>query len=92
LVAEGAPPSDPRVGALAGDWLALFAKALGRADDPEFGRWLLAFSKRTNDPRIERFWNDVAKLRGLPAMPPMTGALSLLIGGLSLRLEEPLDA
>jgi DNA-binding transcriptional MerR regulator len=88
LAAQRAGPGDERVRALVGDWVELFAKTLDRADDPAFRRWLLGFAKRTNDPRIERFWNDVAALRGLPAMPPMTAAQQLLIDGLSLCLEE----
>jgi DNA-binding transcriptional MerR regulator len=88
LVAQRAAPRDPRVRALVDDWVELFARVLDRAEDPEFPRWLLAFAKRTNDPRIERFWKDVAILRGLPAMPPMTAVQTLLIDGLSRALEE----
>jgi DNA-binding transcriptional MerR regulator len=91
LVAQRVPPGDERVRALVDDWVGLFAQVLDRAADPEFAQWLLAFAKRTNDPRIERFWKDVATLRGLPAMPPMTGAQTLLIDGLSLSLEERTD-
>ncbi len=91
LVAERAAPGDPRVRALVDDWVGLFARVLDRAEDPAFPRWLLAFAQRTNDPRIERFWKDVAILRGLPSMPPMTGAQTLLIDGLSRSLEERAD-
>jgi hypothetical protein len=87
LVAEGAVPGDNRVRALAGEYVALFASTLGR-DDPEFRRWLLAYAVRTNDPRIERFWSDVAALRGRPAMPSITAAQTLLVNGVSLLLEE----
>ena len=91
LVAEGAGRDDARVRHAVDEWVDLFARTLDRAGDPEFGRWLLAFARRTNDPRIERFLNDVATLRGMPAMPPMTGALALLAGGLSHQLEESSD-
>jgi DNA-binding transcriptional MerR regulator len=91
LVAQRARPGDARVRALVGEWVGVFAEVLGRAGDPAFANWLLAFATRTNDPRIEGFWKDVATLRGLPAMPPMTEAQTLLIDGLSLSLEEPTD-
>ncbi|HTA38884.1 MAG TPA: MerR family transcriptional regulator, partial [Candidatus Acidoferrales bacterium] len=81
LVAQRVAPGDERVRALVDVWVGLFAKVLNRVADPALERWLLAFAERTNDPRIERFWKDVATLRGLPAMPPITAAQSLLIDG-----------
>ena len=68
-------------------WVGLFARVLDRADDPAFPRWLLAFAERTNDPRIERFWNELAILRGWPKMSPMTQANTLLLTALKQRLQ-----
>ncbi|HTU82419.1 MAG TPA: MerR family transcriptional regulator [Candidatus Acidoferrales bacterium] len=86
LVREGANARDERVLPLARRWEALFATALGRRSDAAFRSWFLDYAARTNDPRIERFWNDVAELRAGPAMPPFTAATNLLIDALR---EDP---
>lgn len=79
LLAEGATASDERVQALADRWAAHFARALGCERTVDFPEWFAQYARRTNDPRIERFWNDVAILRGRPPMPPFTRAQALLI-------------
>jgi hypothetical protein len=52
---------------------------LGCEHSAEFPEWFADYARRTNDPRIERFWNDVAVLRGTPPMPPFTRAQALLV-------------
>jgi DNA-binding transcriptional MerR regulator len=81
-----ASPDDERVQTLLDRQMNLFAKALGLTDDPQFPQWFLAYAERTNDPRIERFWNEVAILRGWPPMPPFTRANALLLQALRKRL------
>lgn len=79
LYAEGASPADERVQALAERYASHFARALGCEHSPDFPEWFLGYARKANDPRIERFWNDVAILRGTPPMPPFTRAQALLI-------------
>lgn len=85
LHARGAKPGEPEVQQLVERWTALFAEALERNPDDEFRRWFLDFSERTNDPRIERFWKLVGKLRG-HSVPSFTSAYALLIEGLRARI------
>jgi DNA-binding transcriptional MerR regulator len=79
LLAQGATAEDERVQALAERYAAHFARALGCEHSAEFPEWFADYARRTNDPRIERFWNDVAVLRGTPPMPPFTRAQALLV-------------
>jgi DNA-binding transcriptional MerR regulator len=81
-----ASPDDERVQTLLDRQMTLFAKALELQDDPQFPEWFLAYAERTNDPRIERFWNEAAILRGWPPMPPFTRANALLLQALRVRL------
>lgn len=78
LLADGATVDDERVQGLAERWASHFARALGCDRNADFPDWFAEYARRTNDPRIERFWNDVAILRGTPRMPPFTRAKSLL--------------
>jgi DNA-binding transcriptional MerR regulator len=78
LLAEGATAADERVRALAERWASHFAGALGCEHNGEFTEWFAQYAGRINDPRIERFWNDVAILRGMHPMPPFTRAQALL--------------
>lgn len=78
LLAEGAKADDERVQALADRWASHFAQALGCERYADFPEWFADYARRTNDPRIERFWNDVSILRGTPPMPPFTRAQALL--------------
>lgn len=79
LLADGATAADERVQALAERYASHFARALGCEHDAGFPEWFAEYGRKTNDPRIERFWNDVATLRGTPPMPPFTRAQALLI-------------
>ena len=79
LLAQGATADDARVEALADRWASHFARALGCDRNADFAEWFVGYARRTNDPRIERFWNDVSILRGTPPMPPFTRAQGLLV-------------
>jgi len=83
----GTPPEDESVHLLLDRWMNVFAEALGLKDDPHFPEWFLAYAERSNDPRIERFWNELAILRGWPKMSPMTQANTLLLTALKQRLQ-----
>jgi DNA-binding transcriptional MerR regulator len=87
LALDETTPRDERVQELVARWTALFAKALGREDDPGFATWFLAYAERTMDPRIEHFWKDVAVLRGWPPMPPFTLGQALLQEGLRAKAQ-----
>jgi DNA-binding transcriptional MerR regulator len=88
LLASGAKPQDENVRALARRWAQLYASTLHRADHPAFATWFLEYARRTNDPRIEQFWNDVAVLRATPPMPPFTRATALLCEALAIDSSQ----
>ena len=66
LIADGIDPGDeraaPAVAALAG----AYAAAFGRADTPEFRRWLSDELKQATDPRAARWWQLVAVIQPPP--------------------------
>jgi len=80
---DNCEPNSERVSALVVRWVSAFARGLGRRDDEAFRRWLLDYARRTNDPRIQRFWELVATMKGRPAsVSPFVAAQQLLIDGL----------
>ena len=80
---DNSDPKSERVRALVVRWVSAFARGLGRRDDEAFRRWLLDYSRRTNDHRIQRFWELVASMKGRPAsVSPFVAAQQLLIDGL----------
>ena len=86
---DGCDAKSDRVGALADRWAGAFARGLGRDDDEPFRRWLLDYARRTNDPRIQRFWELVAIMKGQsPGISPFIAAQQLLIDGLSSKLAK----
>lgn len=76
-------PQSERVRTLVNRWVSAFAGGLGHRDDAAFRRWLLDYTRRTNDPRIRRFWELVATMKGRPAsVSPFIAAQQLLVDGL----------
>jgi DNA-binding transcriptional MerR regulator len=88
LLADGATADDERVQALAERWASHFARALGCDRNVDFPDWFADYAHRTNDPRIEHFWNDVAILRGTPPMPPFTRAQNLLVAAYRAKKND----
>jgi DNA-binding transcriptional MerR regulator len=88
---DGAGPGDPRIEQLLDRWMAPFASMLELENDADFPAWFLAFARRTNDARIERFWKYVAVLKGWPGIPPFTKAQALLCDALEHRLASKSD-
>lgn len=86
---DGCDKDDARVRALVDRWVRAFADGLGRTDDTAFRRWLVDYSARTNDPRMQRFWELIAEVKGQPPrVSPFVAAQQLLIDGLSAQLES----
>lgn len=87
LMQEGATPTDERIQALVDRWTTLFARMLRLENDADFTTWFLAFARRTNDVRIELFWNHVCTLQGRPPVPSFTRAQVLLCEALETRVN-----
>ncbi|MGZ3509553.1 MAG: MerR family transcriptional regulator [Vulcanimicrobiaceae bacterium] len=79
---EDALPQSDVVRNLAAEFTELFARALGRENNAEFRRWFGEYAEQTNDPRIERFWQLVALLKGNPPPPPFHRAQALVFEAL----------
>lgn len=87
LAAGIAPTShqaDPIVAALA----AHYAHVLGRPDDTELRRLLLARLESVNDPRRDRYLQLLAVINGWPAPESLMPAFNWSIGAVRVRMER----
>lgn len=87
-VRAGRSPRDADAQRLADDWVAINARALGRAPDAVFARELLASVERGVDPRAERLWELVGMLRGCDDAGLRTRAFHWLLDGLRWRVAR----
>jgi DNA-binding transcriptional MerR regulator len=62
--AEGVAPEGPRAAEALAVLVEAYARALGRVDAPGFRAWLLEQFAAHHDPRAERYWELVARVRG----------------------------
>jgi DNA-binding transcriptional MerR regulator len=81
-VREGRPPTGERERAVVEGWIHGSARAMGKQDDPHFARWMLSHYERTYDPRMERYWELIAILKGWNYDPTVAKAYRWLIEGL----------
>jgi DNA-binding transcriptional MerR regulator len=77
-------PDDESSQALLHTWLESLARLCSREPDAEFARWLISH----HDPRINRYWELVSKLKGLPARTEHGDAVDWLMAALRARLGE----
>lgn len=88
-LADGCKPDSARVSELVERWVRAFAEGLDRTDDVAFRKWLLDYARKTNDPRMQRFWELVGTMKGRPGgVSPFVAAQQLLIDGLAAELEK----
>lgn len=62
-VRRGESPASETAHALVDDWLALQAETLGQPNDATLARWLHE-RRREHDPRLSRYWDLLAILKG----------------------------
>ena len=67
-------------------WMKDVAKALRRQPNPEFERWLLEYFEQAHDPRMDRYWQLIATLKGWEYSPLYAKAYGWLLEGLRHRL------
>lgn len=82
------PPDDAVAGALTEAWVRAYADALGRPADRACARDLLAHLESTRDPRIERYWRAVARLRQQPFSEAYSRAQDWLLSALRARVDQ----
>jgi DNA-binding transcriptional MerR regulator len=85
-VREGRSPTGERGQRAIAGWVQASARAMGRRDDPPFAEWMLSHHERTNDPRMERYWQLMATLKRWQYDPTVAKAYRWLIEGLRWRV------
>ncbi|MFF7550090.1 MerR family transcriptional regulator [Streptomyces canus] len=83
-IAPGSHQADPIVAALA----AHYAHTLGRPDDTELRRLLLARLERVGDPRRDRYLQLLAVINGWPAPESLVPAFDWSIEAVRVRMER----
>lgn len=82
-IEQGHSPQSPRGQQVVQGWLTALAQALGRTAEPGFARWLLEQLEATTDPRMHRYWQLIAVLKGWQHQPPpLAQAMDWLLEGL----------
>jgi DNA-binding transcriptional MerR regulator len=66
---EQRAPDDDASRALVNEWIANFARLHARAPDAQFVSWLLDRLGTTDDPRINRYWELLSKIKRFPYDP-----------------------
>lgn len=85
-VREGRSPTGERGERAIAGWIEASARAMGKQGDPRFAEWLLSHYERTNDPRMERYWELMATLKQWQYDPTVAKAYRWLIEGLRWRV------
>jgi hypothetical protein len=85
-VREGRSPTGEHGERAIAGWIEASARAMGKQDDPRFAEWMLSHYERTNDPRMERYWELMATLKQWQYDPTVAKAYRWLIEGLRWRV------
>lgn len=75
---EQRAPDDDASRTLVNEWIVSFARLHARAPDAEFVGWLLDRLDTTDDPRINRYWELLSKLKHFPYDPMAARAYTWL--------------
>ncbi|MEV7122653.1 MerR family transcriptional regulator [Kitasatospora griseola] len=71
-LAAGVAPDSAGAGQVVAGLTARYAQVFGRPDDPALRAWLLTRLEVAGDPRVERYWELLARINGWP-VPPSLG-------------------
>jgi DNA-binding transcriptional MerR regulator len=85
-VKTGLPPSSRPAQELLGRWTNDVARDLGREADTGLGHWLLDYFERAYDPRLDRYWQLIATLKGWEYSPLYAQAYGWLLEALRQRV------
>lgn len=83
-IRRGEGPGSPSARELVARWLALTAETLGRPNDDELAQWV-ADRVREHDPRLARYWELLAVLKGWAIDRELNGAWEWLAAALAMR-------
>lgn len=80
---QGHTPQSPPAQAIVRGWVGAMARALDRDPEEGFARWLLEQLDSATDPRMHRYWELIAVLKGWQYQPPpQARVMEWLIEGL----------
>lgn len=71
------------------NWIAQFARLQNRQPDDEVAGWMLQYFESAHSPRMDRYWELVARLKGWEYTPIYAQAYAWLLEGLRWRLAQP---
>lgn len=86
-VRRGEPPGSMTAQALVDEWLALQAETLGRPNDAALARWLHE-RRQEHDPRLARYWDLLAILKGWRIDRELGAAWEWLFAALAHRVND----
>jgi DNA-binding transcriptional MerR regulator len=78
-------PDDEASRMLLDAWLNDFARLRSRAPGAEFIQWLLDRLESSHDPRINRYWELICKLKHIPYDPVYARAFDWMLNALRVR-------
>ncbi|MFI6514504.1 MerR family transcriptional regulator [Spirillospora sp. NPDC050679] len=81
-VEAGIEPGSAEARPVLDELVDAYAAPLGRSDDPEFRRDLLARMEMGNDRRAERYWQLLGTINGWPPVPTLTPLFEWFIAAL----------
>ncbi|MBI5811583.1 MAG: MerR family transcriptional regulator [Meiothermus silvanus] len=81
-VQTGLSPGGQQAQKIIGKWVAGLARAMQRKNDKRFAAWLLERFETTTDPRMDRYWELIAVLKGWTYTPDYAKAYGWLLEGL----------
>ncbi|MGW4383409.1 MerR family transcriptional regulator [Kitasatospora sp. NPDC004531] len=84
-IAAGTEPGSAQAGRVVAALTARYAEVFGRPDDPALRSWLLTRLEVGGDPRVERYWELLARINGWPAPP----SLAPVFAWFTAALREP---
>lgn len=87
-IRRGDAPESPAARSLVDAWLELSATVMGRTNDAAFARWMHARGQE-HDPRLSRYWDLVAILKGWAIDRELNAAWTWLVAALAFRVGEP---
>lgn len=87
-VQSGLSPREPKAQRILRKWRAGFAGAMNRKNDKSFAAWLLERFETTTDPRMDRYWELIAVLKGWTHTPDYAKAYGWLLEGLRHHVTQ----
>ncbi|MFF0294997.1 MerR family transcriptional regulator [Kitasatospora sp. NPDC004614] len=80
---SGVEPGSAQAARVVAGLTARYAEVFERPDDAALRTWLLTRLEVAGDPRVERYWELLARINGWPVPPPLTPVFGWLAAALA---------